>query len=104
LESLTPRPGIREQNLQKDDGSILHLYQELIRLRKETPAFHSGDYAPLRSRNDLLLYERFTVGERFIVALNLTMKYAASILLTAETSRCRHILIGRIWLSSARFC
>jgi alpha-glucosidase len=59
-------------DLQKDDGSILHLYQELIRLRKETPAFHSGDYAPLRSRNDLLLYERFTAGERFIVALNLS--------------------------------
>jgi glycosidase len=30
-------------DLQKDDGSILHLYRELIRLRKEAPAFHSGD-------------------------------------------------------------
>jgi alpha-glucosidase len=59
-------------DLQKDPCSILHLYRELIRLRKQTPALHSGDYAPLRSQNDILSYERFTATERFRVALNIT--------------------------------
>jgi alpha-glucosidase len=59
-------------DLQKDDNSILQLYRELIRLRKETPAFHSGDYAPVRSRNDVFRYERFAAGGKFAVALNLT--------------------------------
>jgi alpha-glucosidase len=59
-------------DLQKDPCSILNLYRELIRLRKQTPALQSGDYAPIRSRNDVLLYERFTSTEKFMVALNIT--------------------------------
>jgi alpha-glucosidase len=58
-------------NLQDDRRSILHLYKELIRLRKENPALHSGDYMPLRSRNDILAYQRFTDTERFTITLNL---------------------------------
>jgi alpha-glucosidase len=58
--------------LQKDPFSILNLYRELIRLRKQTPALHSGDYAPLRSQNDILAYERFTATERYRIALNIT--------------------------------
>jgi alpha-glucosidase len=59
-------------DMQKDKRSILHLYRQLISLRKETPAFRSGDYAPLRSYNDILTFERFTASEKFKVALNLT--------------------------------
>ncbi|MFL6818386.1 MAG: alpha-amylase family glycosyl hydrolase [Bradyrhizobium sp.] len=59
-------------DMQKDKRSILHLYRELIRLRKTSPAFRSGDYAPLRSYNDIFAFERFTDAEKFRVALNLT--------------------------------
>jgi alpha-glucosidase len=58
-------------NLQDDRRSILHLYKELMRIRKENAALHSGDYMPLRSRNDILAYQRFTDTERFTIALNL---------------------------------
>ncbi|MCU1500517.1 MAG: Maltodextrin glucosidase, partial [Acidimicrobiales bacterium] len=58
--------------LQKETRSILHLYRELMALRKRTPALHSGDYTPLRSTNDIIAYERFTGNEKFLIALNLT--------------------------------
>jgi alpha-glucosidase len=41
-------------NMEKDGYSILHLYRQLISLRKQTPALRSGGYAPLRSRDDVL--------------------------------------------------
>jgi alpha-glucosidase len=70
-----PMTGIKTRSvseLQSDEQSILHLYRELILLRNATPALHCGDYAPLRSRNDILCYERFTGQEKFTVALNFT--------------------------------
>ena len=59
-------------DLRKDERSILHLYRELIRLRKQMPALHSGDYEPLRSHNDILTFRRFTASESLTIALNLT--------------------------------
>jgi alpha-glucosidase len=70
-----PMGGTSHRNvfdLQNDESSILNLYRELIRLRKQSAAFHSGEYAPLRSLNDVLTYERSTATEKFRVALNLT--------------------------------
>src|SRR4051812_36417774 len=70
-----PMTGIKTRSvaeLQQEERSILHLYKALIKLRKATPALHSGDYAPLRSRNDILCYERFSDQEKFTIALNLT--------------------------------
>jgi alpha-glucosidase len=57
--------------MQEDPTSILHLYRKLIGLRRETAALHSGRYAPIRSRNDILIYERSTDSETFAIALNL---------------------------------
>jgi alpha-glucosidase len=74
-EPWLPMTGIKTRSvaeLQQDKRSILHLYRELIALRKSTPALHSGEYAPLRSRNDILCYQRFTDQEKFTIALNLT--------------------------------
>lgn len=74
-EPWLPMTGIKTRSvaeLQQDKQSILHLYKELIALRKATPALHSGAYAPLRSRNDILCYRRFTDREKFTIALNLT--------------------------------
>jgi alpha-glucosidase len=74
-EPWLPIEGIGERtvlHMQEDKRSILHLYKNLISLRKETPALNSGDYEPLRSRSDVLCYKRFSEAETFTVALNLT--------------------------------
>ena len=74
-EPWLPMGGTSARNvcdMQKNKRSILHLYRQLILLRKQTSAFRSGDYAPLRSRNDVLAFERFTATDKFQVALNLT--------------------------------
>jgi alpha-glucosidase len=58
-------------NLEADARSILSLYKALIKLRKETPALMSGDYAPIAAQGDLLLYRRQSEGKAVVVALNL---------------------------------
>jgi alpha-glucosidase len=58
-------------NLDADARSILSLYKALIRLRKETPALMSGDYAPIAAHGDLLLYRRQSQGKAVVIALNL---------------------------------
>jgi alpha-glucosidase len=56
-------------------GSILHLYRELLRLRRSEPALSLGSWAPIAptggTTGDLLAYERAASGRRFVVALNL---------------------------------
>jgi len=59
-------------DLRNDERSILHLYRDLLQFRKQTPALHSGDYVPMRSRDDVFMYQRHAKAERFTVALNLT--------------------------------
>jgi glycosidase len=66
------RSGQSVAEMQEEATSILHLYRKLIGLRRETAALHSGRYAPLWSRKDILIYERSTDSETFAIALNLT--------------------------------
>jgi alpha-glucosidase len=56
--------------LKKDSGSLLWLYRRLIELRHAEPTLSIGDYQPLRSRNDILLYKRARAGDEILVALN----------------------------------
>jgi alpha-glucosidase len=58
-------------NLDADAQSILNLYRELIKLRKQMPALTSGDYAPLAAQGDVLLYRRLNEDESVVIALNL---------------------------------
>lgn len=67
-------PDVATRNVewfQRDQRSLLSLYRRLIALRREQRALHAGDYRPIRSRNDILSYERVTTGARLLVALNL---------------------------------
>jgi alpha-glucosidase len=59
------------RSLQADHSSILWLYRRLIELRRREKIFISGDYAPLRSRNDILAYRRGSSESEVLVALNL---------------------------------
>jgi alpha-glucosidase len=54
-----------------DKGSLLWLYRRLIELRRREPLLTEGDYQPLRSINDILLFKRAAGREEIFVALNI---------------------------------
>jgi alpha-glucosidase len=58
------------RTLKDDQRSLLWLYRRLIALRRATPALTAGDHRPLRSRNDILRFERALADQRVLVALN----------------------------------
>jgi alpha-glucosidase len=57
--------------LQADPKSLLWLYRSLIELRQREAALRIGDFHPLRSRNDVLMFERQYEQDRLFVALNI---------------------------------
>ncbi len=64
---------VAERNVAKlraDECSLLSLYRRLIHLRRAEPALVAGDYVPMRSRNDILMYQRVSGSEVVLVALN----------------------------------
>ena len=58
-------------NLDADQRSILKLYKALIALRKRLPQLASGDYVPIATQGELLLYRRQSEGRAVVIALNL---------------------------------
>lgn len=52
-------------------GSILNLYRSLIRLRRDRPALHSGEYGGVHVQGDCLAFVRRCEGEQLLIALNL---------------------------------
>jgi alpha-glucosidase len=51
-------------------GSLLHLYRDLLALRRATPALHRGTYQSLEAPAEILAFERVWQTSRAIVALN----------------------------------
>jgi alpha-glucosidase len=80
-------------NLEADAQSILHLYQALITLRKQSPVLQSGDYVPVAADGDLLLYRRWRDGATVTIVLNLGNE-PVSLESNAKG------LAGEIWLST----
>jgi alpha-glucosidase len=71
---LTMGPEIADRNVRKfreDSKSLLWLYRRLIELRRREPVLTAGAHKPLRSRNDLLLFERASDSERVLIGLNI---------------------------------
>ena len=58
------------RTLHEDGTSLLWLYRRLLALRRRTPALTAGAYEPLRSRNDLLCFQRTLSGDAWLIALN----------------------------------
>jgi len=54
----------------KEPTSLLHLYRELIALRKQTPALYRGRFAALDAPAEVFTYERSEGSSRALVALN----------------------------------
>lgn len=62
------------RNVQKqhwDPGSLLHLYRDLLSLRRATPALEQGTMTWLDAPEEVLAYERRHGTSRALVALNL---------------------------------
>jgi len=57
---------------QEFESSFLGVYQRLIRLRREIPALHAGQYVPLTSDEGIFLYLRTMGEEKYLIALNFT--------------------------------
>jgi len=57
-------------NLMKDEQSVLHLYQQLIHLRKQNPALLQGDYRVVLPNHRCWVFLRQTATHRVLVALN----------------------------------
>jgi alpha-glucosidase len=54
-----------------DPKSMLSLCRRLLELRRNEPALSIGDYSPVATQGDLLVYRRrFDTGRRFLVVLN----------------------------------
>jgi alpha-glucosidase len=58
------------EECKRDPSSLLHLYRRLLQLRREEPALIGGGYRPLRSRHDILMYQRMLAERTLLVALN----------------------------------
>ena len=54
----------------RDPGSLLQLYREAIRLRRETPALHRGSFAALPAPPGIFAFERRCGSQRAAVALD----------------------------------
>lgn len=63
-------PDVEGQRLNK--RSILHLYRELISLRRKEPALVSGGHVPARCRNDVLSYRRKLDQTEILVGINVS--------------------------------
>jgi alpha-glucosidase len=76
--------------LKADPKSLLWLYRSLIALRGREDALRVGDYGPLRSRNDVLMFERYYKDDRLFVALNIA----------DQPRRCAFSKSGRLLLTT----
>lgn len=65
---------INVQSQQLDSASILHVYKQLLLLRKKFAAFYAGSFSldKTRCNKHLLAYYRENNGEKFLVLLNIS--------------------------------
>jgi alpha-glucosidase len=61
-----------------DPRSILSLFRRLVRLRRDSPALREGDQTMLDAGDDVLAWIREADGERWLVALNMSLREQAT--------------------------
>ncbi|SDF62409.1 glycoside hydrolase family 13 protein [Terriglobus roseus] len=89
---------INAADARRDQDSIYHYMQQLLRLRKQTLAFVYGDYEDLAPEHpSLFLYARTLGEERFLVALNFSRETFA---LPDEFSKGQIVLANTASISS----
>lgn len=63
-----------EDNLKRPD-SVWKFYQELIQLRKNTPALIFGEYYEILVTKQIYAYKRILEGEEYLIILNFSNKF-----------------------------
>ena len=81
---------------QNQPDSLLHLYRNLIGLRRSEPALHLGRYEPIASTDRTIVYLRSEAGHCFLIALNLSNEPQA----IKPTDRTSEPAWGRLILST----
>jgi alpha-glucosidase len=81
---------------QTEPRSLLHLYRNLIALRRAEPALHHGSYSPIASSERTIVYLRSEAERCFLVALNLSSEPQA----IDPTDRAREPAYGRLLIST----
>ncbi len=55
----------------KEKKSMLNFYRQLIKLRAQEPALHTGDFFPVPATGNVLSYRRSSPNKNFLIVLNL---------------------------------
>jgi alpha-glucosidase len=58
------------ETMQQDQKSILHLYRQLLHLRKSHRTLLAGDQKTMAGKQHVLTYQRYLDGQRFHIVLN----------------------------------
>ncbi|MGH7779141.1 MAG: alpha-amylase family glycosyl hydrolase [Candidatus Binataceae bacterium] len=88
-----------------DASSMLSFYRRMIRVRRDTPALHSGDLKILDSPGDSFVFARQLGKGRAIVALNFASEALAigvpqaNILISSDPARASGSIAGRLRLA-----
>ena len=53
-----------------DSGSTFHVLQEMLQIRKKSPALQNGSYQKILLNGDCFVFERNTAGETMLIAAN----------------------------------
>ncbi len=84
--------GINVADQEKNSGSLLNFYRNMIQLRKQTPALKDGDYLPISSDDlDYLVFLRqsASVDQKCLVILNFSeQKHLLNLGLKVSKVRC----------------
>jgi alpha-glucosidase len=57
--------------LREDPDSILHLYRDMLRLRRDHPALQTGSFTMIDRDDEVIVYERADAERTYVIALNL---------------------------------
>jgi alpha-glucosidase len=74
-----------------DPLSLLNFYRRAIRLRRSSPALHSGKYLSLENDPHIVAYRREAAGQTVLVALNMSAKKQSLQLDSTDTCGARQL-------------
>ena len=98
---LPVHPGYRLHNVEtelNDPGSRLAFYRRLLRLRRSSPALHSGSIEVLPLNDQVISYRRsHPDDEPFVIAANLSDEAAAHSLEGQVVTGTDHLREGRVF-------
>ncbi len=65
---------INVESQRRDPDSLFNFYKRLIKLRRDTPTLHAGEWLPRRSHHKVMSYYRVHKDQRMLVVLNFSRR------------------------------